>query len=103
MRWGERKERWLRPIKNILCILNDEIIPVSFAGVTACNATYGHRFVLSDAALTVKTPKHYFELLEKNNVIPQPNKRKQFILNQINKFTKERNLQLKKMIIYSMS
>ncbi|MCV3769860.1 MAG: glycine--tRNA ligase subunit beta, partial [Wolbachia pipientis] len=29
MKWSERKERWVRPIKNILCILNDEIIPVS--------------------------------------------------------------------------
>lgn len=29
MRWSERKERWVRPIKNILCILNDEIIPIS--------------------------------------------------------------------------
>ncbi|MDM8335584.1 glycine--tRNA ligase subunit beta [Wolbachia pipientis] len=96
MRWSERKERWVRPIKNILCILNDEIIPVSFAGVAACNTTYGHRFLSSDMAFTVKTPKDYFELIEKNNVILQPDKRKQYILNQIDKFTKERNLQLEK-------
>ncbi|QKX02748.1 glycine--tRNA ligase subunit beta [Wolbachia endosymbiont of Litomosoides sigmodontis] len=96
MRWSERKERWVRPIKNILCILNNEIIPVSFAGITACNTTYGHRSFSSDTALTVKTPKDYFELLEKSNVILQPDKRKQFILDQINKFAKERNLQLEK-------
>ena len=96
MRWSERKERWVRPIKNILCILNDEIIPISFAGVTAFNVTYGHRFLSGDAVLTVKTPKDYFELLEKNNVILQLDKRKQFILDQINKFTKEENLQLEK-------
>ncbi|NUY39736.1 glycine--tRNA ligase subunit beta [Wolbachia endosymbiont of Litomosoides brasiliensis] len=96
MRWSERKERWVRPIKNILCTLNNEIIPVSFAGITACNTTYGHRSFSSGTALTVKTPKDYFELLEKNNVILQSDKRKQFILGQINKFTKERNLQLEK-------
>ncbi|MDR2831330.1 MAG: glycine--tRNA ligase subunit beta [Rickettsiales bacterium] len=96
MRWGERKERWVRPIRNILCILNDEIIPVSFAGVTACNTTYGHRFFSKDQILTLKTPKDYFELLEKNNVILQPDKRKQFILDQISKFAKEQNLQLEK-------
>ncbi|TVS92575.1 glycine--tRNA ligase subunit beta [Wolbachia pipientis] len=96
MRWGEGKERWVRPIKNILCILNDEIIPVSFAGITASNTTYGHRFLSSDAALTIKAPKDYFELLEKNSVILQLDKRKQFILDQINKFTKEQNLQLEK-------
>lgn len=96
MRWGEGKERWVRPIKNILCILNDEIIPVSFAGITASNTTYGHRFLSSDAALTIKAPKDYFELLEKNSIIFQLDKRKQFILDQINKFTKEQNLQLEK-------
>ncbi len=96
MRWGEGKERWVRPIKNILCILNDEIIPVSFAGITASNTTYGHRFLSSGTALTVKAPKDYFELLEKNSVILQMDKRKQFILDQINKFTKEQNLQLEK-------
>ncbi|MDE5061184.1 MULTISPECIES: glycine--tRNA ligase subunit beta [Wolbachia] len=96
MRWGEGKERWVRPIKNILCILNDEIIPVSFAGITASNTTYGHRFLSSDAALTIKAPKDYFELLEKNSVILHLDKRKQFILDQINKFTKEQNLQLEK-------
>ncbi|MDE5061881.1 glycine--tRNA ligase subunit beta [Wolbachia endosymbiont of Drosophila tsacasi] len=96
MRWGEGKERWVRPIKNILCILNDEIIPVSFAGITASNTTYGHRFLSSDAALTIKAPKDYFELLEKNSVILHLDKRKQFILDQINKFTKEQNLQPEK-------
>jgi len=96
MRWGEGKERWVRSIKNILCILNDEIIPVSFAGITASNTTYGHRFLSSDAVLTIKAPKDYFELLEKNSVILQLDKRKQFILDQINKFTKEQNLQLEK-------
>ncbi|MGL9717969.1 MAG: glycine--tRNA ligase subunit beta [Wolbachia sp.] len=96
MRWSEGKERWVRPIKNILCILNDEIIPVSFAGIAARNTTYGHRFFSSGTAFTVKTPKDYFELLEKNNVILQSDKRKQFILDQINKFTKEQNLQLEK-------
>jgi glycyl-tRNA synthetase beta chain len=96
MRWGDRKERWIRPIRNILCILNDEIIPVSFAGITASNVTYGHRFLSNDGELTVKKPKDYFALLEKNNVILQSDKRKQFILEQINTFTKAQNLQLKK-------
>ncbi|MCA4774914.1 glycine--tRNA ligase subunit beta [Wolbachia endosymbiont of Mansonella ozzardi] len=94
MRWSEGKERWVRPIKNILCVLNDEVIPISFAGVTACNVTYGHRFLSSGTALTAGTPKDYFALLEKNNVILQSDKRKQFILDQVNKFTKGQSLQL---------
>ncbi|APR98196.1 glycine--tRNA ligase subunit beta [Wolbachia endosymbiont of Folsomia candida] len=96
MRWGERKERWIRPIRSILCILDGEVIPVSFAGITASNVTYGHRFLANDGELTIKEPKDYFALLEKNNVILQVDKRKQFILDQINKFTKEQGLELEK-------
>ena len=94
MRWGERKERWVRPIKSILCILDGEIIPVSFAGITASNITYGHRFLAKNQALNIEKPKDYFQLLEENYVILEQSKRKQFILNQIEEFTKNHNLQL---------
>lgn len=96
MRWNERREKWIRPIQNILCILNNEIIPISFAGITAHNITYGHRFFSNNIALTVKTPKDYFILLKYNKVILQANKRKQLILDQINKFIKEYKLQFEK-------
>lgn len=94
MRWGVRKERWVRPIKNILCILDSEVIPISFAGITASNVTYGHRLLSQNQVLTVETPQNYFKLLEKNNVILQQDKRKLFILDQIKDFTKKHNLQL---------
>ncbi|MDN5247874.1 MAG: glycine--tRNA ligase subunit beta [Wolbachia endosymbiont of Tyrophagus putrescentiae] len=93
MRWGERKERWIRPIKSILCIFNDEIIPVSFAGITASNTTHGHRFLSNNKVLTINTPKDYFALLEKNSVIFQ---QKQFILDQINEFAKSNNLKFER-------
>ncbi|VVC27603.1 Glycine-tRNA ligase, beta subunit, partial [Cinara cedri] len=94
MRWGTRKERWVRPIKNILCILDGEVIPISFAGITASNVTYGHRLLSQNQVFTVDTPKDYFNLLEKNNVILQQDKRKKFILDQIKDFSKKHNLQL---------
>lgn len=94
MRWGVRKERWVRPIKNILCILDSEVIPISFTGITASNVTYGHRLLSQNQVLTVETPQNYFKLLEKNNVILQQDKRKLFILDQIKDFTKKHNLQL---------
>ncbi|MDG7056059.1 MAG: glycine--tRNA ligase subunit beta [Wolbachia endosymbiont of Meromenopon meropis] len=95
MRWNEGKEKWIRPIQNILCILDNQIIPVSFAGIKACNLTFGHRFFSnSTAPLIPKTPEHYFSLMESNNVILQRDKRKKIILDQINQFIKEHSLQL---------
>ncbi|MBV0900053.1 MAG: glycine--tRNA ligase subunit beta [Wolbachia endosymbiont of Fragariocoptes setiger] len=96
MRWGEGKERWIRPIKSILCILNGEVIPISFGGIVASNVTYGHRFFSNGKSIIVKASNDYFDFLEKNNIILEKNKRKDFILSQINKFAQEHNLQLEK-------
>ncbi len=96
MRWGEKKERWVRPIRNILCMLNDEIIPVSFAGIIASNITSGHRFLSQNKLLVIESATDYFKTLEENNVMLNQVKRKQYILDQIDEFTRNHNLQLEK-------
>ncbi len=50
MRWGAGSLRWVRPLHSILCILTDEIgeatvVPLEIDGITAGNATLGHRFM----------------------------------------------------------
>ncbi|OEY86441.1 glycine--tRNA ligase subunit beta [Wolbachia pipientis] len=96
MRWGEKKERWIRPIKSILCMLDNEVIPVSFAGITASNITSGHRFLSKDEFLIIRSPADYLEVLEENNVILNQDKRKKCIVDQINKFAQDHSLQLEK-------
>jgi len=44
MRWGGRPERWVRPLHSILCLFSGRVVPVEFAGLTAGDATRGHRF-----------------------------------------------------------
>uniref|UniRef100_UPI002FD4E473 glycine--tRNA ligase subunit beta n=1 Tax=Wolbachia endosymbiont of Pentidionis agamae TaxID=3110435 RepID=UPI002FD4E473 len=88
MRWGEVEEKWVRPIKSILCIFDDEVIPLYFARSTASRVTYGHRFFTKSKELIVYKIKDYFELLDKNQVILEQDKRKKFILDQIIEFTK---------------
>ena len=44
MRWGARKETFSRPIRWLVAMLDEAVLPVSFAGVTASNQTLGHRF-----------------------------------------------------------
>ena len=45
MRWGNTRERWVRPIRRILCIFNKVIVPVRFAGMSASNMSEGHKFL----------------------------------------------------------
>jgi len=45
MRWGSSDLRWVRPLSSILCLLDDEVVPVEIEGYRAGNETRGHRLV----------------------------------------------------------
>lgn len=79
MRWGFGTQSWVRPLHSIICLLDGDIIPVSFAGVTASNITYGHRF-LSPDAITISDPAQYESALESAHIIADHTKRKARIL-----------------------
>ncbi|WP_281016561.1 MULTISPECIES: glycine--tRNA ligase subunit beta [unclassified Minwuia] len=49
MRWGDRPERWVRPLHSILCLFGGATVPVTFGPVTSGNTTRGHRFHAPDA------------------------------------------------------
>lgn len=49
MRWGDRPERWVRPLHSILCLFGGTTVPVTFGPVTSGNTTRGHRFHAPDA------------------------------------------------------
>jgi glycyl-tRNA synthetase beta chain len=70
MYWRAGKpERFVRPVKWLLALLDHAIVPVEFAGVHAANLTYGHRILHGDAAVTVEHAENYLGLLESAFVI----------------------------------
>jgi glycyl-tRNA synthetase beta chain len=44
MRWGSGSFQWVRPLKSIVCLIDGKVVPLEVAGLTASNATRGHRF-----------------------------------------------------------
>jgi glycyl-tRNA synthetase beta chain len=69
MYWRAGKpERFVRPLKWLLALLDHAIVPVEFAGVHAANLTYGHRILHGDAALTVEHATDYLGVLEAAHV-----------------------------------
>ena len=62
MRWGARPLQWVRPLHNIVCLLDDNIVPVQFAHLTAGNITFGHRFLAPDA-ITITNAESYEQQL----------------------------------------
>ncbi|MEM9429925.1 MAG: glycine--tRNA ligase subunit beta [Pseudomonadota bacterium] len=72
MRWGTGRLSWVRPLREILCILTDEVgtrvVPASIGDLTAGNRTWGHRF-MSRGAITVTSFEGYEAALARAHVI----------------------------------
>jgi glycyl-tRNA synthetase beta chain len=45
MRWARQETAFGRPIQWIVALLDDAVVPLSFAGVEAGRVSYGHRFL----------------------------------------------------------
>ena len=68
MRWDESGIRWVRPIRSILCLLGDAVVPFRFGTVASGRTTLGHRF-LSSGALTVTDAGSYEATLNAAKVV----------------------------------
>lgn len=84
--------RWIRPVRNILCIFGAEIINFNYFGLKANNLTYGH-FLHSSKPLKIADANQYEEILRKNFVIVDQDKRKKEIIAQIEKIAHKNNLE----------
>ena len=78
MRWEESGTRWVRPIRSILCLLDDAVVPFRFGTVESGRTTLGHRF-LSSGELTIEDPGSYEPTLEDAKVMLDPARRAQKI------------------------
>jgi len=65
MYWRAGKpERFVRPVRWLLALLDDAIVPVAFAGYTAANLTYGHRVLAGSEPIVIAQPSAYAPALE---------------------------------------
>src|SRR5580704_12372763 len=70
MYWRAGKpERFVRPVKWLLAILDHAIVPVEFAGVHSGNLSYGHRILHGEHAVTINKPVEYAAALESAKVL----------------------------------
>ena len=83
MIWSEPPFPFYRPIRWIVALLGDEVIPVTFAGVQAGRWTFGHRHLGSSSRVEVR-PNTYEKILRENKVVADKEKRRQGILHGLN-------------------
>ncbi|MCZ2328452.1 glycine--tRNA ligase subunit beta [Bartonella sp. F02] len=108
MRWGDQTGtlKWIRPLKNILCIFgpeNGEMQVVPFNAnllknnndsLKSNNLTYGHRFLSDGKPIQIQQFKDYTEKLKKYNVILDAEERKNIIVSEAQKLCIEKGLEL---------
>ena len=82
MRWDASGTRWVRPIRSILCLLDDAVVPFRLGTVESGRTTLGHPF-LSSGPLTIKHVGDYVVTLESAKVMPDREKRRQKIVDDI--------------------
>ncbi len=78
MKWGGKDLRFIRPIRWIVSVLDEEILDFEFEGIKVSNETNGHRF-LGEKNIVV-TANDYEEKLRENFVILDSEERKETIL-----------------------
>ena len=79
MYWREGKpERFVRPVRWIVCLLDLEVVPIQFAGIVASNESRGHR-ILGPDRIAVTIPTQYNRILETAHVVASADKRSERI------------------------
>lgn len=81
MRWGSHELRFIRPVRWLLALYGNRVIPLSMAGVHASNVTYGHRFLGKD--VTIEEPSAYKDALLEEWVMVDPGERREAIQDQL--------------------
>jgi glycyl-tRNA synthetase beta chain len=77
MYWRKPNERFVRPVRWLVAMLDDQVIPLEFGGIRAGDQSRGHR-ILSDGAVTVpRAGSAYIEALRTAKVISREEREQQ--------------------------
>ena len=77
-RWAAYREYFVRPVRWIVAMLDDVVLPVSFAGAESSNFTMGHR-VLAPGKHAVDTAANLLDVIRAAYVIPTQAERERII------------------------
>lgn len=78
MHWGSEEFRFIRPIRWLVALCGDEIVPMEIAHVKSGRISRGHR-VLSAGEVEIPSPAAYAETLRGAYVIVDPDERREMI------------------------
>ena len=90
MHWGNLDAKFVRPVRWLVALLDEEVIPVEFATVKSGNVTRGHRFLGADE-ITIKNAASYVDTLKENFVMVDQDTRRELISKQLHDIAVSKN------------
>lgn len=79
MRWGSETVNFARPIRWIVALLGDDVIPFRYGDIESGRVSYGHRFMKPDSISVTADYNRYKEELRKAFVIVDRDERRELI------------------------
>lgn len=88
MKWNETGLRFARPIRWILALYGNQVIPFRVGNIATGSRSFGHRFLSSgrvsgQQSIRIKNYRHYLKNLKKHGVIVNQEDRRSMILDQL--------------------
>jgi glycyl-tRNA synthetase beta chain len=89
MYWRAGKpERFVRPVRWVVALLDAAVVPVEIAGIAAGNASRGHRILHGDHSVVLTLAKSYAEVMRGAKVQVDAGERRQSIRKALDKVTR---------------
>jgi len=89
MYWRAGKpERFVRPVRWVVAMLDGAVVPLEIAGIAAGNTSRGHRILHGDAPVAIGSAKEYPEVLRGASVLVDVEERRQVIRKALDKVTR---------------
>ncbi|NGP43529.1 glycine--tRNA ligase subunit beta [Bacillaceae bacterium SIJ1] len=94
MRWANSELRYLRPIRWLVALYGDNVVPFTIEGVQSGHISRGHRFLGHDVSLAKASD--YEELLRSAYVIVDPNERRKMVTAQMSEIEEKQQWKIQR-------
>jgi glycyl-tRNA synthetase beta chain len=88
MRWGWSEQTFVRPVQWLVALFGGEVVPLSWAGMTAGRKSRGHRF-LSPNWLEIASADKYSDTLRDAHVVVDPDARRDLVRAELARIEKD--------------
>ena len=94
MFWGDYQIKWVRPLRNIMCIFDGQTLDFKYGHLLANNKSFGHRF-MSNESFEVTSFAEYKQKLSDNFVVLDHFEREDYISKESSKIAAKMGLVIK--------